>query len=317
MTVGVAILTLNAAKELPQLLPPLCAEKDIDRIIVVDSASNDGTEAVVRGFPRIEWVPILRSDFNHGATREFARKTLGTDIVVFLTQDVIPLPGFIANLVAPLKKGEGTVAYGRQLPHNGAGFLESFPRHFHYPPVSQRRVLADAAKLGIFTFFCSDSFSAYSNEALDAVGGIKPILTNEDYFAVARLLENGGAICYVADAVVHHSHRYTLKQEFQRYFDTGYVRGENPWVNELVGHVEGHGVGFLKRLILELARTRPWLLPYAVLQTATKWVGFRLGCLGPKLGKKWCERLSSQRYYWKSRYCPDDLAGAISRRYPV
>ena len=92
----------------------------------------------------------------------------------------VAFPGTVANLVAPLQTGEAVVTYGRQLPHKGAGFLESFPRHFHYPPVSQKRVLADAAKLGIFTFFCSDSFSAYSNAALDAVGGIRPILTNED-----------------------------------------------------------------------------------------------------------------------------------------
>jgi rhamnosyltransferase len=303
MTIGVAILTLNAGRDLPRLLPTLVAEPGVDRIIVVDSASTDETEKIVSAYPAVEWVTIRRADFNHGATREMARKHLGTDVVVFLTQDVIPLPGFVVKLVEPIVKGQAVVAYGRQLPHAGAGFLEAFPRAFHYPARSQRRTIEDTARLGIFTFFCSDSFSAYSNQALDAVGGIKPILTNEDYFAVAALLKNGGAIFYQAEAVVHHSHSYTLKQEFQRYFDTGYVRGENPWVNKLVGHVEGHGAGFIKSLVKTLLREKPGLLPYAILQTGIKWLGYRAGGVGPRLPLKWCKRFSSQRYYWTSRYC--------------
>jgi rhamnosyltransferase len=163
--------------------------------------------------------------------------------------------------------------------------------------------MQDVARLGIFTFFCSDSFSAYLNSALDEVGGMKPILTNEDYFAVAALLQNGGAIYYQAEAVVHHSHRYTLKQEFQRYFDTGYVRGENPWVNKLVGPVEGHGAGFVKELVRLLLKEKPSLLPYAILQTGVKWLGYRVGGLGPRLPLAWCKVLSSQRYYWGSHYC--------------
>jgi rhamnosyltransferase len=275
----------------------------VARIIVVDSASTDDTEKVVKSFESVEWVPIRRSDFNHGATREMARKNLGTDIVVFLTQDVIPRQGFVSNLVAPLHRGEAVVVYGRQLPHAGADFLEAFPRHFNYPSTSQRRTLADIKRFGVFTFFCSDSFSAYLNSALDEVGGMKPILTNEDYFAVAELLVRGGAIIYNADAVVCHSHRYTLKQEFQRYFDTGYVRGESPWVNNLVGNAEGHGAGFVKAMLADLVRAHKRLLPMAILQTAVKWLGYRAGMLGPRLPLSWCKALSSQRYFWESQFC--------------
>jgi hypothetical protein len=74
---------------------------------------------------------------------------------------------------------------------------------------------------------------------LDRIGGFEPTLTNEDYFAVARLLRAGGADCLcgripgAAFASLH------LEQEFRRYFDTGYVRAENGWVNDLAGHAEG------------------------------------------------------------------------------
>ena len=41
---------------------------------------------------------------------------------------------------------------------------------------------------------------------------------------VAAMMQLGHNIAYVADAVVQHSHTYSLRQEFQRYFDAGYAR---------------------------------------------------------------------------------------------
>lgn len=302
-SVGIAILTLNGEIELRQLLSRLTVEEGADRVVVVDSESTDGTQACVAAYPFVEFLQISRADFNHGATREMARKHLKTDIVVFLTQDVIPRAGFLKTLVQPIAEGEVAATYSRQLPHEGASFFEAFPRYYNYPATGHRRTIDDVTKYGVFTFFCSDSCAAYSNAALDSIGGIAPILTNEDYFAVAKLLSAGYAIEYVADSQVHHSHTYTLSAEFRRYFDTGYVRGEFPWVSELAGQAEGHGSGFLKAMLLELIRKKPLLLPFAVAQTAVKWFGYRIGFLGPKLPKSWCRAMSSQRYFWDSKYC--------------
>ena len=72
------------------------------------------------------------------------------------------------------------------------------------------------------------------------------VLTNENYFAVADLLQKGYKI---AAAVVKHSHRYTLWQEFQRYFDTGYVRAKNPLIQQLVAQAESRGVEFVAALL--------------------------------------------------------------------
>jgi len=303
MSVGIAILNLNGQSQLEVLLPILIREDIKKRILVVDSSSTDNSSKVVESLPDVEWLQIPRSEFNHGATRELARQYLKTDIVVFLTQDVIPLAGFLKHLIKPIQDGSCAVTYARQLPHVNAGFFESFPRHYNYPEHSNQRTINDANRLGVFTFFCSDSCAAYSNAALDEIGGINPILTNEDYFTVAKLLTNGFSIAYTAESQVHHSHKYRLVEEFQRYFDTGYVRGENQWVNKLVGQAENRGVGFLSTMLKELFRKSPHLLPYALLQSATKWIGYRIGYLGPKLPLSLCKLLSSQGYYWNSRYC--------------
>jgi rhamnosyltransferase len=301
MTVGVVILTLNGAKEIAWALAPVLASRAVTKTLVVDSSSTDETAKIARELGA-EVVVSPRSEFNHGATREYARGIVGTEIVVFLTQDVVPEVGFIEPLVAPIISGEVVVAYSRQLPHRGADFFEAFPREFNYPAQSNTRRLVDATKHGVYTFFCSDSSAAYLNKTLDEIGGFKPTLTNEDYFAVAALLRTGHKIRYVAESRVEHSHRYSYVEEFKRYFDTGYVRAENPWVNAIAGAAEGRGASFLRQMLRQLARRRPFMLPYAVMQTGVKWVGYRVGFYSLKAPLWWKHALSGQPYYWRSRF---------------
>jgi len=131
------------------------------------------------------------------------------------------------------------------------------------------------------------------------------VLTNEDYFAVADLLQKDYKIAYVADAIVKHSHRYTLWQEFQRYFDTGYVRAQNPIIQNLVGHAESRGMGFVSALLKKVWQTQAILTPYAAVQSIIKWLGYRIGFYGRYLPFSLRTRLSMQSYYWSSRYFND------------
>jgi rhamnosyltransferase len=87
----------------------------------------------------------------------------------------------------------------------------------------------------------------------------------------------GYKVAYVPSAVVRHSHRYTLWQEFQRYFDTGNVRAQNPLIQQLAGQAENRGVGFLMAFLKHLWQTQPLLIPYALLQSVVKWLGYRVG----------------------------------------
>jgi hypothetical protein len=194
LSVGVVIVTLNAEREVEPALRAVLGSSVVSRCLVMDSSSTDGTVALAKRLgAEVHILP--RAEFNHGATREKARKLLATDIVVLLTQDVIPEADFIAELIKPIRCGETVAAYSRQLPHLGAEFFEAFPREFNYPATGNVRSISDTSKHGVYAFFCSDSAAAYSNEALDRIGGFEPTLTNEDYFAVARLLRAGGADC--------------------------------------------------------------------------------------------------------------------------
>lgn len=303
MKIAIVIPTKNAGADLALLLNKLHDQRlQPDEIKIFDSASEDETVPIARKY-EVNIQSIKFGEFNHGATREMARKQTKADIVIFMTQDAVPVDEYlIERLVEPIINGTASFSYARQIPRRGADIFESFPRQFNYPAESQIRSIADAEKYGVYTFFTSDSCSAYLNSALDAIGGFRPTLTSEDYFAAARLLRNGHKVAYVAGAVVEHSHSYTLIEEFKRYFDTGYVRAENPWVQSIVGQAEKRGKEYFAALMQVLISRSPWLVPYAVVNTCVKLLGYRAGYRSLKAPEWLKKRLSSQWYYWDSRY---------------
>lgn len=300
MSIGVAIITHNAKKHLPQCLPPILLSPLKPRVLVVNSSSQDGTVQMAEQFG-CETLIIPRQDFNHGSTREKARSHLKTDIIVMLTPDAYALDRHVLEkLVAPIQDSKASVSYARQIPHENAAFFEMFPREFNYPHQSHIRSIQDIDKYGIYTFFCSNSCAAYLNAALDEVGGFQSVLLGEDTVAVAHLLKRGHKIAYVAEAVVKHSHRYTLKEEFKRNFDTGLARREYRHLIAEGGKDTKRGAEYVKQMAQRLIKEKPHLLPYAFTQTLVKWIGYRLGQSSAKAPVWLKKALSSQDFYWAS-----------------
>lgn len=310
-SVGVVFITHCARHHLPNCLPPVFASTLAPRVLVVNSSSNDGTVELARDLGA-EVLVIPRAEFNHGATRERARRHIGTDIVVMMTPDAYAEdPGFLEALVRPLLDGVAAVSYARQIPHRGAGPLETFSRVFNYPAHSELRGRDDLERYGSYTFFCSDSCAAWSNRALDEIGGFLPTLTAEDAHAVARLIARGEKVAYVAEAVVRHSHGYTTRQEFQRFFDTGYYR--RLMVDMMAGYGdEGRGKAFFRALMGYLWTEKPSLIPYACWQTAAKLAGYRIGWHAHRLPLWMIRRLSAQDYYWSSVFGPGSDGPAVA-----
>jgi rhamnosyltransferase len=302
-TIGVAMITHTAVKLLPRSLPPLLQSPLNPRVMVVNSSSHDGTVELAREMGA-ETLVIPRTEFNHGATREYARKVLGTDIVVMITPDAIPSgPEMIGRLVRPLVEDAGiAVSYARQLPHDGADFFERFPREFNYRGQSEIRSVADISRLGPAVFFCSDSCAAWSNRILDAIGGFQVTLTAEDTIAAAKAVYGGYKIAYCAEAVVKHSHGYSLVQEFKRHFDTGFVRRSHSDLLFRVSGDEKRGVSYFYVMTKQLAQSRPSLIPYAIAQSATKFLGYKIGSHARWLPHGLKRALSSQDYYWSSKF---------------
>jgi rhamnosyltransferase len=297
--VGVAFITHCAKRHLPHCLPPVLNSPLKPKVCVVNSSSNDGTVELAQ-LLGAETLIIPRDTFNHGTTRELARKALGTEIVVMMTPDAYLVnPGMLERLVDPIMKEKASVAYARQIPHEGADFFESFAREYNYPEKSHIRGFEDIATYGVYTYFCSDSCSAYSNKALDSIGGFSRVLIGEDTVACAKLINKGHRIAYTADALVKHSHRYTLSQEFQRHFDTGIARKDYQELISTAGKDEARGKHYVNVLFKKLLKEKPVLIPYAVAQTGAKWIGYKMGKMSHRFPQRWKKLFSGQDYYWK------------------
>lgn len=241
--ISVIIPTLNAEKELSHLLSALHNQsRKIDEIIVVDSMSTDETVKICKKDNSVKLLEIDRKDFDHGRTRDMALKESKGDIVVFMTHDAIPArSSLIENLVAPIENGEAVLTTARQIPKKDASRMEKFVREFNYPDKSHIRSKADIQKMGIKTFFCSDVCSAYKREVYFELGGFDyPIKTNEDMFFAAKVINSGYRIAYVADALVYHSHNFSLKEQYKRNYIQGYEIERH---SEELHHVSQGGEG--------------------------------------------------------------------------
>lgn len=299
--VGVAVITHFAKAHLSRCLPPLLHSPLNPRVLVVNSSSNDGTIELAQELGA-DALLIPRWEFNHGLTRERARKALGTEIIAMVTPDAYAKDVYVLEkLVTPLLNGEASLAYARQLPHSNADLWEAFPRRFNYGEKSHFRSIEDARNFGAYTFFFSDSFGAYLNSALDEIGGFKEVLTGEDTVACAELLKCGHKVAYVAEAEVHHSHSYSLKEEFKRHFDTGLARKMYGKLIALGGKDDKRGVEYVQALFGELCRENNYhLIPYAAIQSAVKWLGYKIGQSAENAPLRFKQLLSAQDFYWNS-----------------
>lgn len=299
--VGLVIPTLNAGERWVQCLTGVRAQSLVpQRLLVIDSASTDQSVALAReaGF---ETVPINRSEFNHGGTRQWAVEYLSDcETVIFLTQDAILASiDSISEIVRCFDDASVAVAYGRQLPHDGATPIESHARIFNYDAQSCKKNTAAATKLGTKVFFCSNSFAAYSRKILLRLGGFRrDLILGEDMEFAARAIKAGYSNVYCATAPVYHSHDYTLAQIVERYFDIGVFDATNPWMRDEFGTHSGEGLRFIASELRYLAMNAPLEIPRALFQTAGKLVGYRLGRLERFLPAALKRKLSMFPRYW-------------------
>lgn len=267
---------------------------------VVDSGSKDESVLIADKYG-FNILRIKSSEFNHGGTRNLLVDLHKNDydIAIFLTQDAIPEPGFFEKIIQIFTDLSVSCAYGRQLPHIDANPISKHARYFNYPKESYIASNADISMLGLKTVFVSNSFCAYRISTFIELGGFpdNTILSEDMYFAAKSIIA-GYNVAYVSDAIVRHSHNYSVLDEFKRYFDIGVFHASEAWIRKDFGGAGGEGKKFLLSEFKYLAKTKPSYLPVAGIHNFAKILGYKLGQNYKKMPISFVKKFSMHRRFW-------------------
>jgi rhamnosyltransferase len=281
MRISVIIPTLNASLYIEKLLSILQAQdtKYLE-LIIIDSSSEDNTVDIAKRFATKTMV-IPRHTFNHARTRNIAAMEAKGDILIFMTQDALPLDNtLLRNLTTPLQISDIAATFGKHIPRSDASPLEIFARQFNYPETGSIKGIDDIKKYGIKTFFFSNVCSAIKKDLFLKVGMFpEDVRANEDMLMAAKLILNGYKVAYIPEAKVIHSHNFSLLQQFRRYYNIGSSLKNNSWILKYT-LPEDEGIRIVKEQISFVLKRHDYLwIPYIFLDSVTKYAGYKMGLI--------------------------------------
>lgn len=279
--ISVLIPVKDGGSDLVRCLEAIATQTVDDQVevVVVDSGSTDGSPDRARELgATVHEIPA--HEFVHGATRNLAARLSQGDVLVFTTQDAVPADDqWLARLVHAIEGDRIAGAYGRQLPHQNATPPEQFFLDFMYGPAPRIQRLGGIDELSFEQTLFSNVNSAIPRHVWEANPFRDDVTMSEDQEWSRRMLLAGHTIVYEPSAAVRHSHAYTLRAAFRRFYDSGasadrsYVAGDESRA-ALRRAFRRYAAGEL-RWLWRTGRRR-WI-PYAVVYELAKLAGLQLG----------------------------------------
>jgi len=261
---------------------------------------------------------IPEERFDHGGTRNLGASFSRAEVMVFMTQDAVPVDDRLLEVLvravtdgsAGADENDGkhfrndavtvAAAYARQLPNEDCWAVERYIREFNYPEGSELRTAKDIPIRGIKAFCNSNVCSAYRRDVFDRLGGFaEKTIFNEDMLFGATAILGGYGVGYAADSKVYHSHNLGLSDQFHRNFDNAVSQAEHPEVFAAVSS-EKEGMKLVKYCLSRMREDgRLYLAPYFMLNCACRYAGFFLGKRFRKLPGWLVRACSLNKRYWK------------------
>jgi rhamnosyltransferase len=300
--VSVVVPVLNAARFIGPLIEALLAQLPTppEEIILVDSHSEDETLEIASAFPQVRAASI--DNFSHGAARNLGARMATGEFVVFLSQDALPVGAdWLENLLVPFLNGHVAAAYSRQVPYDEANPMEKFFLETHFPPGG--KAVRRRGSEGPVTFsdvFFSNVSSAVRRSVLLDFPFDEELIMSEDQKLSRDLIEGGYELVYQPTSVVSHSHSYTLRCVFQRYFDSVYsltvIFREHG-----LGDSASIGLAYLIREFAHMVVKHPRWLPYYFCYVAAKTGGTVAGHIAESIPLPLRKKLSLHSYHWERK----------------
>ena len=282
-TLSIVIPVKDGEERLEEVLAAVVSQGPTE-LIVIDSGSRDRSRDIARS-AGAEVIEIPPEDFGHGRTRNLGAERSSGELICFLTQDAVPVEGWLDAFREAFTLDERVgAAFGPHLPHPDTSpmiarelteFFDGFAPNGR--PVLQRR--------GDPTFL-SNVNACYSRACWSELR-FPDVPYSEDQAFGSTMLEAGWVKVFHPAAAVRHAHDYGALDFTRRYFDE--YRG----LRETTGHVEPL---LPKQAARELVRDARWMresgmppasrarwLPRAAAHHAGRRVGSALGARAGRL----------------------------------
>lgn len=244
---------------------------------------------------------IDKVNYDHGGTRKYGATLSNADILMYMTQDAVPVDEFlIEGLIRPYQDPLVSATYARQMPNSKADIIEGYTRSFNYSNESRIKSAKDIETLGIKTYFCSNVCATYRRNIYEKLGGfVEKTIFNEDMIMAHDMINAGYKIAYQASARVVHSHIYSYLQQFSRNFDLGVSHRQYSKVFLGVSS-EAEGIRLVKSTLQYLVSRKEYLLIADLfLSSGFKYLGYKLGVNYNKLPESFVIHCSMNKDYWK------------------
>ncbi|MDU4937985.1 MAG: glycosyltransferase [Clostridium sp.] len=299
MDISVICPIYNGEKYIKALNSSLEMQKEVDmEVIYILTESNDRSAEILNEL-NVNYIAVKKEDFSHSLCREKASYNCNGDIIVFITQDVIIKDDyFIRKLIGDIKEEKVAAAFARQICENSS--IERYTRLNNYPLQSRVVSKEDISELGIKTYFFSDAASAIRKDIFIKLNGYdeKKLLTNEDMYFAYKVINNGYRIKYCSDAVVIHSHDYSYKELFKRYFDQGVFLKQHSYIEE-AGSSESALKLFKFVLTNSLKEKNIKVILNLIPNFGVRFIANKLGHRYDKLSKRKILKYTSNPKYWE------------------
>jgi O-antigen biosynthesis protein len=281
--VSVVIPVKDGEARLEEVLAAVLAQGQVE-LIVIDSGSRDRSREIARA-AGAELIEIPPEAFGHGRTRNLGAERASGDLICFLTQDAVPLEGWLEAYREAFDLDERVgAAFGPHLPHPDTSpmIARELTEFFHGFTPDGRPALHRSGD----PTFLSNVNSCYAR-ACWAELRFPDVAYSEDQAFGRAMLDAGWTKVFHPGAAVRHAHHYGPLEFARRYFDE--YRG----LRETTGHVEALQP---MQAVRELVRDGRWMrergmgardqarwLPRAAAHHAGRRVGSALGSRAERL----------------------------------
>jgi len=210
-SVSVVIRAKNEARFIGETLAALfdAAAVTPRQVVVVDSGSTDGTQAIVQRFPTT-LVQIRPEEFTYGYALNLGVANVDAEIVATLSAHSLPVTSaWLRNLIQPFGTPRVAGVYGRQIPRANATVLELLGMRL-------TGVLSETPRLLDRRPLFSNANGAFRRSLWVEHPFDEDVRGAEDIAWVRTMQERGYLIAYEPTAAVYHSHGEPLVRHLRR-----------------------------------------------------------------------------------------------------